>query len=166
MPFQSNATTEFPEYVGTMSGEHKKSTVTALDSIELVDIDDSGVFKYVLIEVSAEDESGNEVRQFLKVFLVRNIKCLMFQVNKLIVRGFGRCEYHADIYDEVEEKIRACGLDAQCLGGGRIAHEPSAKRIKVYGYSMGFGRADHTKTVTILKKKYPNYEIEWSNEGY
>ena len=43
----------------------------------------------------------------------------------------------SDIYDEVEENLRARRLDAQCLGGGRIRHDPGQKYIKVYGYSMG-----------------------------
>ena len=64
------------------------------------------------------------------------------------------------------ESARKQGLDCQCLGGGRIRHDPAAKHIKVYGYSMGFGRADHTKAVELLKEKYPGYTIEWSNEGY
>jgi len=47
------------------------------------------------------------------------------------------------------ESLRAKGLDCQCIGGGRILHEKSQKFIKVYGYSVGFGRADHTKTVEV-----------------
>ena len=31
---------------------------------------------------------------------------------------------------------------------------------------MGFGRADHTKTVDVLTQRYPDYKIEWSNDGY
>ena len=62
--------------------------------------------------------------------------------------------------------MRQKGLDAQCLGGGRIVHKPEEKYIKVYGYSVGFGRADHTKTVEVLRDHYPEYKIEWSNEGY
>ena len=58
------------------------------------------------------------------------------------------------------------GLDAQCLGGGRIEHRPQDKYLKVYGYSVGFGKADHTKAVDLLKEVYPNYNIEWSDEGY
>jgi len=58
------------------------------------------------------------------------------------------------------------GLSCQCLGGGRILHDKSKKYIKVYGYSVGFGLADHTKTVEILKSKYPDYNIEWTNDGY
>ena len=87
-------------------------------------------------------------------------------MSKLLVRGYTWAEYHADIYDAEEEKLRKKGLDAQCLGGGRIIRKPNEKYIKVYGYSMGFGRADHTKTVEVLKASYPEYEIEWSNDGY
>ena len=37
---------------------------------------------------------------------------------------------------------------------------------QVYGYSMGFGKANHERSVDILKKQYPDYTIEWSDEGY
>lgn len=117
-----------------------------LASLSGVDID-KGLFKYVLIE-AYESVSGVEHSKYL-------------------VRGYTRAEYHADIYDEVEEQqVRKIGLDCQCLGGGRILHEPEKKYIKVYGYSMGFGKADHTKTVKELKQVYPDYNIEWSDEGY
>ena len=58
-------------------------------------------------------------------------------------------------------------MDCQCRGGGRINHNAAEKKILVYGYSMGYGKADHTKAVELLKKKYPNYNsITFSNEGY
>lgn len=41
----------------------------------------------------------------------------------------------ADIFDEVTPAIEAAGLTADCLGGGRILHEPEKKTIKVFGYS-------------------------------
>ena len=88
------------------------------------------------------------------------------EISKLLVRGYSWAEYHADIYDAEEEKLRKNGLDGQCLGGGRIIHNPNEKYLKVYGYSMGFGKADHTKTVEVLKQRYPDYKIEWSNDGY
>jgi hypothetical protein len=31
---------------------------------------------------------------------------------------------------------------------------------------MGFGKADHARTVEKIKVKYPDYRIEWSDEGY
>jgi len=110
---------------------------------------DNGTFKYVLIEVYATDPDQPDKEH-----------------SKLLVRGNLSAEYHADVYDVEEESLRAKGLDCQCLGGGRILHEKSQKFIKVYGHSIGFGRADHTKTVEVLKTTFPDYKIEWSNEGY
>ena len=88
--------------------------------------------------------------------------------NKLIVRGYGRCEYHADIFKETKNSIgRGSELSLKCLGGGRIRHEPEKGTLFVYGYSQGFGRADHQKTIEILKKSYPQYDsITFSNDGY
>lgn len=31
---------------------------------------------------------------------------------------------------------------------------------------QGFGKADHQVSVGLLKKKYPDYVITWSDEGY
>jgi len=43
----------------------------------------------------------------------------------------------ADIFDEVDEQIKKhAGLQADCVGGGRIEHDPDEKTIKVYGYSQ------------------------------
>lgn len=45
--------------------------------------------------------------------------------------------FTADIYEEVSSSLQPLGLDTECLGGGRIAHNPKAKpQIKVYGYSQ------------------------------
>ncbi|XP_071948098.1 14 kDa phosphohistidine phosphatase-like [Antedon mediterranea] len=111
-----------------------------LDTINDVEIDENGVFKYVLIKVKGKT------------------------CTKHIVRGHAWAEYHADIYEQVEEAIgqKKC----QCVGGGRINHEMFNQSIHVYGYSVGFGKANHEITVEILNKKYPDYEITWSNEGY
>jgi len=118
-----------------------------LAAVTDVEIDDDGVFKYVLILVAdAKDES----------------------VQKLVVRGNAESEYHADIYEPFCQKTEGpLGMDCQCRGGGRINHNAAEKKILVYGYSMGYGKADHTKAVELLKKKYPNYNsITFSNEGY
>lgn len=42
----------------------------------------------------------------------------------------------ADIYDRVQEICKVDGLDTECLGGGRIEHNPDKKYLKVYGYSQ------------------------------
>ena len=109
-----------------------------MSDIEPVEIDGGGVFKYVLIKCNDE----------------------------FIVRGFKWAEYHADIYEKVEVDMHKKGVSCSCVGGGRIDHDSDNKRIIVYGYSVGFGRADHSKTVQILLKKYPEYDITFSNDGY
>ncbi|XP_046615332.1 14 kDa phosphohistidine phosphatase-like isoform X1 [Neodiprion virginianus] len=87
-----------------------------LDTIPDVDIDDNGKFKYILIHVfDAENDTV-----------------------KTIVRGYLR-EFHAHIYEEVEEKIlkdMAPRLETECIGGGFIEHKAADKKIKVYGRSM------------------------------
>ncbi|XP_011874091.1 PREDICTED: sex-regulated protein janus-A-like isoform X2 [Vollenhovia emeryi] len=116
-----------------------------LDNVPDVDIDGHGRFKYILIDV--QDNVG--------------------KANKKIVRGYARSQWHADIFDVAEEQIKKhAGLQANCVGGGRIEHDPDEKTIKVYGYSQGFGKADHQVSVEILRKKYPAYNVTWSDEGY
>lgn len=125
---------------------NRYTTMSALTAIKEVDIDPEGVFKYILIKVH-EDVTP--------------------PADKVIVRGYKRSPYHADIYEEVEKnELAPQKLDGECLGGGRIQHNPDAKSLKVYGYSQGFGKADHQLAVSLLKKVYPNYNITCSDEGY
>ncbi|XP_045108675.1 14 kDa phosphohistidine phosphatase-like [Portunus trituberculatus] len=119
-----------------------------LDKVADVDIDE-GTFKYVLIKVHHSPTAPAQ------------------ETSKYIVRGYMTAEYHSDVYDRVTPNIERLGLDCECVGGGRIQHQASEGAIKVYGYSQGFGRADHSVAVTLLKKKYPDYKtITYSNDGY
>ncbi|CAN8029365.1 unnamed protein product [Ixodes persulcatus] len=124
---------------GTMSA-------ASFESIPTVKLD-NGRFKYILIKVHDKNDDSR---------------------TKLIVRGSAGAAYHSDIFDSESAKIEAIeGLELECLGGGRIIHNPDRKEIKVFGYSQGYGQADHSKTVEILKNFYPNYDsITFSNEGY
>ncbi|XP_023234020.1 14 kDa phosphohistidine phosphatase-like, partial [Centruroides sculpturatus] len=74
--------------------------------------------------------------------------------------------FEGDILDDVEPKITTLGLKCECVGGGRIRHKSEEKKIDVYGYSQGYGKADHNITCEILKRKYPDYKITITNEGY
>ena len=119
-----------------------------MDNLPAVDIDPEGKFKYILIHVKSDTSE------------------------RYIVRGY-KLPYHADILEQVEQKelnpIKKSGVNIKwrCPGGGRILHKPNEKSILVYGYSQGFGRADHTIAVGMIKGKYPDYtSVEWSNEGY
>ncbi|XP_030371063.1 sex-regulated protein janus-A-like [Scaptodrosophila lebanonensis] len=115
-------------------------------AVPLVDIDEQGVFKYVLIKLSAKRSSE--------------------EASKTIVRGYADCKWHADIFKRTQESLKETGLDICCLGGGRIQHRPDKKYIKVYGYSQGYGKADHSETKKIIQTQYGDYEIEISDEGY
>lgn len=57
-------------------------------------------------------------------------------------------------------------VEYECVGGGRINIDQEKKTILVYGYSQGFGRCEHSKSTEIIKEIYPDYQIDWSNEGY
>ncbi|XP_062446912.1 14 kDa phosphohistidine phosphatase [Rhea pennata] len=119
----------------------------ALAAVPDVDIDADGVFKYVLVRVRVRAPAAAAA-------------------GKDVVRGYGWAEYHADIYDKTASELEKQGYGCECLGGGRISHQSGEKRIHVYGYSVGFGRANHSVTTEKLKAKYPDYEITWADEGY
>ncbi|XP_061117119.1 14 kDa phosphohistidine phosphatase-like [Conger conger] len=123
------------------------ASAARLAAISEADIDPDGTFKYVLIRVHSTEEGDDSSVD--------------------IVRGYAFAEYHADIYDRVAEELeKGGGLDCECIGGGRIKHDSSGKKIHVYGYSMGFGRANHSVSTEKLKARYPDYEVTWDNEGY
>ncbi|XP_078606475.1 14 kDa phosphohistidine phosphatase-like isoform X1 [Branchiostoma floridae x Branchiostoma japonicum] len=133
----------FSRQGSTMSAEGGGAEAK-LAAIPDVEIDPDGKFKYILIRCHGPGD-----------------------VSKDIVRGFAWAEFHADIYDRVAPGIEALGFDCECIGGGRIQHSSSQRTILVYGYSMGFGQADHSITVEKLKKKFPDYSsITFNNEGY
>lgn len=124
------------------------SSQAVIDAVPQVDIDSEGRFKYILLKLWAADHKDEEDFKYL-------------------VRGYNRADWHSDIYEEVYAGVRPLGLDVECVGGGRILHEPEKKKIFIYGYSQGFGKADHSITCDLLKKKYPHYDsIEWKDEGY
>ncbi|RWS06357.1 14 kDa phosphohistidine phosphatase-like protein [Dinothrombium tinctorium] len=115
-----------------------------MDSVETVDIE-TGLFKYVLIKVS-----DKQTKQ-----------------EKYIVRGYNWAPYHGDIVEKIEPQLKAMKLSCFCVGGGRIEHDSEAKTIFVFGYSQGYGKADHSITCELLRQKYPDYnKIYWSDEGY
>jgi hypothetical protein len=42
----------------------------------------------------------------------------------------------ADIYDHVEDELKSYRFELDCIGGGRILHEPEKRSLFVYGYSQ------------------------------
>lgn len=115
-------------------------------AVPAVDIDNNGTFKYVLLKVDKIGDTKKKNATYL-------------------VRGHSWADYHADLVEECERQIHD-NMEVECVGGGRIQHDRDRKNITVYGYSIGYGRANHAVTCEILKTYYPEYTIEWNNDGY
>ena len=120
-----------------------KTSTPSFDSLSEAFIDENGVYKYI------------------------QIKC----DEKIFIRGRKDCKYHKNIYSKFLIEVKEKNLDkSKCkvLGGGRINKDEINKKIKIYGYSKRYGRADNQHQITkdILSKYYQNYEITWTNDGY
>lgn len=122
-----------------------------LSPIPAVDIDEGGTFKYILVKL--HDAPPN----------VKGVKGGMF-----LVRGHQWADYHADLYEEVESYIARNNITyrSEVAGGGRIAFNRDRKHIEVYGYSVGFGRANHSISCQLIKQQFPDFTVEWNNNGY
>uniref|UniRef100_A0A3Q3KFH0 14 kDa phosphohistidine phosphatase n=1 Tax=Monopterus albus TaxID=43700 RepID=A0A3Q3KFH0_MONAL len=123
-----------------VSGALTKATVAmadALAKIPDVEIDPEGTFKYILIKVKVKDGD----------------------VHKDIVRGTKSAEYHNHIFDKVSPAMEALGMECKCLGGGKIEHNSQEKKLRVFGESTGFGKADHSVSAEKLKGAFSDYEI-------
>ena len=110
------------------------------------------------------------------------------------IRGNQHCEYHfhvvevfmcelkvveanpqlqhllRSLYPDYKGDLSFSSLfDIECEGGGRIMHDVSKQCISIYGYSQGFGKADHFLSAQLIKSVYTSYpesSITWSDEGY
>eukprot|EP00062_Callorhinchus_milii_P010745 gi/632955972/ref/XP_007893729.1/ PREDICTED: 14 kDa phosphohistidine phosphatase-like [Callorhinchus milii] len=114
-----------------------------LAAVADVDIDPDGVFKYILVRLSRGGGGAD---------------------HKDIVRGTKSAEYHNNIFDKLSPEMEKLGLECKCLGGGKIDHNSKEKKIRVFGVSTGFGKADHSVSAEKLKSKYKDYEITWSDD--
>ncbi|XP_077390649.1 14 kDa phosphohistidine phosphatase [Festucalex cinctus] len=114
----------------------------SLAAIPDVEIDPEGTFKYILVRVKVKNGD----------------------VGKNIVRGTKSAEYHNHIFEKVQPAVEALGMECQCLGGGKIEHKSQEKKIRVFGESTGFGKADHSISVETLKSVFADYEITWSDD--
>ena len=103
-------------------------------------IDKNGEFKYIQILCSNKKDSNK---------------------SKIIIRGTSYFSHHKEIFDDFLTEIKNSKNDElinnyeyKCLGGGKI--EFNGKMISVYGYSVTYGQADHSKTIDILRRNFPN----------
>ena len=108
---------------------------------------DSGAYKYVLITAIPPNSSTTEVFVHSK-------------------RG---AHYHRNVAEPLIPILKQSGYtDIRIKGGGRILRCDEDNIIKIFGYSYGFGQADHALAKDVVEKsgKFAGYAISWSNEGY
>ena len=108
------------------------------------------------------------------------IKCTdpSSNISKVIIRGCEQADYHADVLDIEQPGLEALGLKGlswvkkiqanlslvRCIGGGRI--RKTAKECTVYGYSIGFGRPDHSIAAQAIQEAFPELQVDWNDDGY
>jgi phosphohistidine phosphatase len=120
----------------------------SIDDVPLVQIemdDDVGPFKYVQIVVTTSAGA-----------------------RATLVRGHSRFQFHDDIFQHYRGALASIpGVSSvNCPGGGRMVVDAALKQIRVYGYSVGYGRAAHAITAEALAASLPGFKITWDNEGY
>mmetsp|Transcript_14693 Transcript_14693/g.31923 ORF Transcript_14693/g.31923 Transcript_14693/m.31923 type:complete len:160 (+) Transcript_14693:248-727(+) len=135
---------EYNNQAQTAAVAPKNSTFSD-DAIPSVSIDD-GAYKYVLITANTP---SNRARIF--VYSKRN------------------ASYHRDVAEYLLPQLEGEGYSEILIkGGGRILRDEEEKRIHIFGYSYGFGQADHALAKEIVEKSvnFQGYKVTWSNDGY
>mmetsp|Transcript_10662 Transcript_10662/g.15488 ORF Transcript_10662/g.15488 Transcript_10662/m.15488 type:complete len:170 (-) Transcript_10662:814-1323(-) len=114
---------------------------------------DNGAHKYVLIsatEPAPREPNGTCIHRY-------------FVVSK---KG---AAYHQNAAEPFVCKLEANGFqDIRIKGGGRISLDEVSKSVSIFGYSYGFGRADHAQSKSVIDAddRYKGYNVTWSNDGY
>ena len=108
--------------------------VQALDTVDDVELDAEGKFKYTLMR--ATDAAG---------------------ASKLIVRGSGRFAYHMNIFEDAQGRLAPLGVLLEPLGGGWV--EKSKDLIYLTGISYAYGEADHSVSAEVIRRAYPLVDI-------
>lgn len=109
---------------------------------------DEGAHKYVLVSAMPPSPSSNLERSSPRLFVYskRNAK------------------YHVNVAEYLVPQLEGSGYtDIQIKGGGRIHRYDDERRIHIYGYSYGFGRADHASAMGVVGRcaKYQEYKVTW-----
>jgi len=108
----------------------------------------NGAYKYVLISAKASEESAKE---------------------SYFVTSKKGAHYHRNAAEPLIHMLESNGYsNINVLGGGRIMLDEEKKEISIFGYSYGFGRADHeiSKNVIEADSRYKDFKVTWSNDGY
>lgn len=127
-----------------MKTRNAGETSTQSQPLPSVDIAD-GVHKYVLIKAEWEGEE------------------------QYVVTSKKGAEYHRNAAEPMINKLQDAGYtNIEVTGGGRISMDDNTKQIHIYGFSYGFGLADHSISQSTVQDdpRYTSFDVTYSNEGY
>lgn len=108
---------------------------------------DEGAHKYV--QISAKEPKSTDIK--------------LFVVSK---RG---APYHRNVAEPFVARLERNGYQEICiLGGGRIFMDESEKKVSIFGFSYGFGKAAHELSKEEVEKdaRFADFEVTCSDEGY
>lgn len=77
--------------------------------------------------------------------------------------------YHRNAAAPFIAKLEQAGYeDIEVRGGGRLLLDEDSKVISIFGFSYGFGQANHaiSQRVCQADPRYKDFEIKISNDGY
>jgi phosphohistidine phosphatase len=121
--------------------QNRAVSSSRLPSVEIAE----GAHKYVLIQACL---NGDE---------------------QYIVTSKHKAPYHRNAAEPMIEKLEEAGYtDIQVRGGGRLDLDSQAKTIIIFGFSYGFGKADHSisRRVVLASSTYKDFDVTISDEGY
>jgi phosphohistidine phosphatase len=132
---------------------HGRKEIQKDSNIAFVSIDE-GRHKYVLIKATiGNDDDQQQAQEESRIFVVSQ-------------RG---AHYHRNVAEWYIPKLHNQGFsNIKIQGGGRIIRDDVNKLIKVFGYSYGFGQADHEVATRVIRsdRRFQSYHVSWSNDGY
>jgi phosphohistidine phosphatase len=86
-----------------------------------------------------------------------------------IVTSLNGAKYHRDAAEPMIAAMENAGYsDITVAGGGRISCDTDARKISIYGFSYGFGKANHviSQCEVLQDPRYKNFEVTISDDGY
>jgi len=122
----------------SLSGERGTNMPSGLSQLPIVLIDERGGYKFIVAVVNDGETS------------------------KMVVRADASCEFHRDILRKL--RFEAPGINAQCVGGGRINIDPIGKVIDIWSSSGDFGiEPNRAETVRLLSEAFPGFDVRQKN---
>jgi phosphohistidine phosphatase len=97
------------------------------------------------------------------------IKAMFNGDEQYIVTSKRGAMYHRNAAEPMIAKLERAGYsDIEVTGGGRISLNSLEKEMSIYGFSYGFGLADHSvsREVVLRDPRYSHFKVTISDQGY